>query len=252
MRSPIASAILDGDAVAGDGSEGIQAAFEARHRAGSPVAFAAFHPLETPRPPGHKPSPGQPGRSVSSAVHPDRPRAIRDQPLLAGRARRGGDDEGQFVLITDEDLAKARVEATQAIDVRDFVPADAIPWTFSRTPTTSNGRTKGVAPTRSCGRRSRKVDGSGSGPLSFDSGSCACGSSGARGWGRDGLGTGARGRGARARRFMLPSMKRLAVSTRDSIPPGLRSVRFTAGLCQWADLARFCQPSIRAHQGRAQ
>jgi DNA end-binding protein Ku len=39
-------------------------------------------------------------------------------------------DKGQFVLLTDEDLAKARVEATQAIDVRDFVPADEIPWTF--------------------------------------------------------------------------------------------------------------------------
>jgi DNA end-binding protein Ku len=26
-------------------------------------------------------------------------------------------DKGRFVLITDEDLAKARVEATQAIDV---------------------------------------------------------------------------------------------------------------------------------------
>ena len=39
-------------------------------------------------------------------------------------------DKGQFVLISDEDLAKARVEATQAIDVRDFGPADAIPWTF--------------------------------------------------------------------------------------------------------------------------
>jgi len=38
--------------------------------------------------------------------------------------------KGQFVLITDEDLAKARVEATQAIDVRDFVPASEIPWTF--------------------------------------------------------------------------------------------------------------------------
>jgi hypothetical protein len=44
-------------------------------------------------------------------------------------------------------------------------------------------------------------------------------------------------------------MKRLAVSTRDSIPPGLRCVPVTAGLCQWADLARFCQTSIRAHQG---
>jgi DNA end-binding protein Ku len=39
-------------------------------------------------------------------------------------------DKDQFVIITDEDLAKARVEATQAIDVRDFVPADEIPWTF--------------------------------------------------------------------------------------------------------------------------
>ena len=45
---------------------------------------------------------------------------------------------------------------------------------------------------------------------------------GVRGWGRDGLGTGARGRGARARRaLMSTSMKRLAVSTRDSIPSGV-------------------------------
>src|SRR5262245_17522465 len=36
--------------------------------------------------------------------------------------------KGQFVVIADEDLAKARVEATQAIDVRDFVPAADIPW----------------------------------------------------------------------------------------------------------------------------
>ena len=32
--------------MAGDGSEGIQAVFEARHRAGSPMAFAAFDLLE--------------------------------------------------------------------------------------------------------------------------------------------------------------------------------------------------------------
>jgi DNA end-binding protein Ku len=36
----------------------------------------------------------------------------------------------QFVVVTDEDLAKARVEATQTIDVRDFVPGEDIPWTF--------------------------------------------------------------------------------------------------------------------------
>jgi len=38
--------------------------------------------------------------------------------------------KGQFVVVTDEDFAKARVEATQTIDVRDFVPAADIPWTF--------------------------------------------------------------------------------------------------------------------------
>jgi ATP-dependent DNA ligase len=43
---PVASAVLDGEAVAGDGSEGIQAVFEARHRQGSPMAFAAFDLLE--------------------------------------------------------------------------------------------------------------------------------------------------------------------------------------------------------------
>ena len=32
IRWPIASAVLDGEAVAGDGSEGIQAVFEARNR----------------------------------------------------------------------------------------------------------------------------------------------------------------------------------------------------------------------------
>jgi bifunctional non-homologous end joining protein LigD len=46
IRWPVASAILDGEAVAGDGSEGIQAVFEARHRPGSPMAFAAFDLLE--------------------------------------------------------------------------------------------------------------------------------------------------------------------------------------------------------------
>lgn len=46
LRWPVASAVLDGEAVAGDGSEGIQAVFEARHRVGSPMAVAAFDLLE--------------------------------------------------------------------------------------------------------------------------------------------------------------------------------------------------------------
>jgi bifunctional non-homologous end joining protein LigD len=46
IRWPVASTVLDGEAVAGDGSEGIQAVFEARTRPGSPMAFAAFDVLE--------------------------------------------------------------------------------------------------------------------------------------------------------------------------------------------------------------
>jgi ATP-dependent DNA ligase len=46
LRWPVAAAVLDGQAVAGDGSEGIQAVFEARNRSGSPMAFAVFDVLE--------------------------------------------------------------------------------------------------------------------------------------------------------------------------------------------------------------
>jgi hypothetical protein len=42
----VAARSRDGEVVAGDGSEGIQAVFEARHRPGSPMAFAAFDLLE--------------------------------------------------------------------------------------------------------------------------------------------------------------------------------------------------------------
>jgi ATP-dependent DNA ligase len=46
IRWPVASAVLDAEAVAGFGSEGIQAVFEARSRCGSPMAFATFDVLE--------------------------------------------------------------------------------------------------------------------------------------------------------------------------------------------------------------
>jgi ATP-dependent DNA ligase len=46
IRWPVASAVLDGEVVAGDGSAGIRAVFEARHRQGSGRAFAAFDVLE--------------------------------------------------------------------------------------------------------------------------------------------------------------------------------------------------------------
>jgi bifunctional non-homologous end joining protein LigD len=84
---PIASAVLDGEAVAGDGSEGIQAVFEARTRPGSPMAFAAFDVLELD---GHRvmeePWTARRKRLEGIAVRLDRPRAIRDHPSFAGRA----------------------------------------------------------------------------------------------------------------------------------------------------------------------
>jgi bifunctional non-homologous end joining protein LigD len=46
IRWSVASAVLDAEAVASDGSEGIQAVFEARTRPGSPMAFARFDLLE--------------------------------------------------------------------------------------------------------------------------------------------------------------------------------------------------------------
>jgi ATP-dependent DNA ligase len=42
---PVDSAILDGEAVAGDGHEGIQRLFEARHTAGTPMAVVLFDVL---------------------------------------------------------------------------------------------------------------------------------------------------------------------------------------------------------------
>ena len=46
LRWPITSAVLDGEAGAGDGSAGIPVVLAARHRPGSQIAFAAFDLLE--------------------------------------------------------------------------------------------------------------------------------------------------------------------------------------------------------------
>jgi ATP-dependent DNA ligase len=82
--------VLDGEAVAGDGSEGIQAVFEARTRPGSPIAFAAFDVLELAgaRVMG-EPWTARRKRLERIAVRLDRPRAIRDHPSLAARAGGG-------------------------------------------------------------------------------------------------------------------------------------------------------------------
>ena len=81
IRWPVASAVLDGEAVAGDGSQGIQAVFGARHRLGSPKAFAAFDLLE---PGAHRvvgePWTGRRKRLEGIAVRLDRPRAMWSHP----------------------------------------------------------------------------------------------------------------------------------------------------------------------------
>jgi DNA end-binding protein Ku len=43
-------------------------------------------------------------------------------------------EKGSFVTIEDEDLKKANPEATQTIDIQDFVPADAIAPAYFETP----------------------------------------------------------------------------------------------------------------------
>ena len=43
-------------------------------------------------------------------------------------------EKGQFVVMTEADFDKADVDATQTIDIRDFVRADAIPATYFEQP----------------------------------------------------------------------------------------------------------------------
>jgi len=42
--------------------------------------------------------------------------------------------KGQFVVVTDEDLAKAKVAGTQTIDIREFVPAEQIDFAHFEAP----------------------------------------------------------------------------------------------------------------------
>ena len=53
IRWPVASAVLDGEAVAGDGSEGIQAVFEARNRSGKPHGLRRVRRPRAGRPERH-------------------------------------------------------------------------------------------------------------------------------------------------------------------------------------------------------
>jgi DNA end-binding protein Ku len=43
-------------------------------------------------------------------------------------------EKGEFVVMTDEDFKNADVDASQTIDIRDFVPADAIDFTYFEQP----------------------------------------------------------------------------------------------------------------------
>lgn len=82
VRRPIASAVLDGQAVAeaDDGSEGIQAVFEARNRPGSPMAFTAFDLLELD---------GQSVMGEAWTVRRKRPEDLLELPGLASASSPG-------------------------------------------------------------------------------------------------------------------------------------------------------------------
>jgi DNA end-binding protein Ku len=43
-------------------------------------------------------------------------------------------EKGEFVVMTDEDFKNADVDASQTIDIRDFVPAEAIDFTYFEQP----------------------------------------------------------------------------------------------------------------------
>src|SRR5436309_14633416 len=43
-------------------------------------------------------------------------------------------EKDQYVVLSDEDFRRANVKATQTIDIKTFVPADAIPLEYFETP----------------------------------------------------------------------------------------------------------------------
>ena len=43
-------------------------------------------------------------------------------------------EDGQYVLLSDEDLRRANVEATQTVDIQAFVDADQVPVTYYEQP----------------------------------------------------------------------------------------------------------------------
>jgi DNA end-binding protein Ku len=69
-------------------------------------------------------------------------------------------EKGQFVVMTEADFEQADVEATQTIDIRDFVKADAIPATYFEQPyylEPQKTGTKAYALLREALRRSTRI-----------------------------------------------------------------------------------------------
>jgi DNA end-binding protein Ku len=70
-------------------------------------------------------------------------------------------ERGQYVVVTDEDFDKARVPGTQAIEITDFVPADAIEGIYFDHPyyaaPSGRGGTKAYALLRDALTRSERI-----------------------------------------------------------------------------------------------
>ena len=63
-------------------------------------------------------------------------------------------EKGEYVVLTDEDFKKVNPEATQSVDILEFVDLYTINRCSSISPTTSNRANRANTPMRCCARRS--------------------------------------------------------------------------------------------------
>ena len=68
-------------------------------------------------------------------------------------------EDGQMVILDDDDLAELPASSSREISVEKFVPRDQIDPIGSRSPTTSSPTRPPRSPTPCCGRRSRRPTG---------------------------------------------------------------------------------------------
>jgi DNA end-binding protein Ku len=66
-------------------------------------------------------------------------------------------EKGKYIVLKDEDFQRVDLEATQTIDIQDFVDQDEIDPIFSTSPIIWNRRKVATKLTCSCGMHSKKA-----------------------------------------------------------------------------------------------